>query len=735
MHRTKMKYALLTTALLNSVSAFASDDSAESEQKYIERINILGNDNGLRREAGSATLIGETELEKFKFDDINRVLYSVPGVNIREEDGYGLRPNIGFRGATPDRSKKITVMEDGVLIGPAPYSAPAAYYFPMMSKMTAVEVFKGPAATKYGPFTVAGALNMGTRQVPESSEGMVDLSVGSDGYKKAKGYIGDKVGDFGYLVEAVHVDANGFKELDGGGDTGFDKNDIMAKFRYDYNSKASEQVFELKIAYADELSNETYLGLTDSDFAVNPNRRYAASQKDRMKWQHNQVQLTHFWRSLTHNFDITTRAYRHDFERSWFKVNNFKNFGGISVDIQDVLAGRIDDPIYYNILTGAADSLLESQKIILGDNDRTYYSQGIQTEFYWDTNLFGLTHTFNGGIRYHQDQIERNHTEDAFFMRDGNLVTDGSETVATTTNREKTDAVSVFLRDTIYINALELTLGLRGEFLDATYQNRKVGQEGDWLKKETNIWLPSVSAFYQLSDNAGLLFGIHEGFIPTSPKESLAIEIENSVNYEFGGRYQDGSDKLEIVAFFNDISNLKESCSFANCNNNSDVEFQAGAADVYGLEVSGRTIFETALSFDVPVSIVYTYTDSEFKTSFDSGFPSWGIIEAGDELPYLPAHQLAINIGMAASGWDINVNPRFIDEMLEASGEGEVLSGRSTKAYWILDASASYELDNNSVIYVKAENIFDRQEVISRRPYGARPSKPQQFYIGYQYSF
>ncbi|NQZ26273.1 MAG: TonB-dependent receptor [Colwellia sp.] len=739
--------AQTTTAASTASNINEIADGISNKVDFIERIQIIGRGDKLRTEGGSATLIGEAELEKFKFDDINRVLYNVPGVNIREEDGYGLRPNIGFRGATPERSKKITVMEDGILIGPAPYSAPAAYYFPMMSKMTSIEVFKGPAAIKYGPNTVAGALNMTTRAVPDAQEGMIDLSAGSDGYSKVHGYYGTSIGDLGVLVEAINMQADGFKELDGGGstlygngdgNTGFDKNDIMAKFRYDLTTGSVDHTFGLKVSYADEKSNETYLGLTDDDFYASPDRRYAASELDNMDWQHEQFQFTHFMQ--TNDFDITTRVYRNNFQRSWFKINGFKKFDNQYSDLQDILANPEDDgnADFYQVLTGQADSAGEHEKIIVGDNAREYYSQGIQTELYFEQQLFGLNHKFNIGARFHQDQIERNHTEDTFDMRDGHLVSDGEAQVKGSTNREQTDAIAVFFKDTIKYDALDITLGLRGEFIDSTYQNRVVGKEDDWQKKSSHIWLPSLSLFYTVNENLGLLFGVHEGFIPTSPKEGPETEIENSVNYEFGGRFYQGDLQAEAIFFYNDMSNLKESCSFSaasSCSDNLDKEYNGGEVDVYGLEFSTSYTAKLSEQLDVPMSVVYTYSDSEFKNSFESDFTMWGTITAGDGLPYLAEHQLTLNLGLTAEQWDINFIARYVGEMLEASGEDVTLSGETTEAYVVVDLSASYYLGQYGKVYIKADNILDSQEIVSRRPYGARPSKPQQMFVGYQYSF
>jgi Fe(3+) dicitrate transport protein len=347
-------------------------------------MSVIGSKEDLIKSTGSVTLIDELELEKFEYDDIGRILATVLGVNIRQEDGYGLRPNMGFRGVTPERSKKINIMEDGVLISPAPYSASAAYYFPNTTRMTAIEVTKGPSTIKYGPNTVAGTLNLISRQVPESQEGALDIGVGTDKYGKLHAYYGNTINDFGFLIEGLHFKADGFKELDGGGDTGFDKSDLMAKFNYRLDGDDYSQLIELKLSYGEETSDETYLGLTDSDFAENPYRRYVSSRLDQMNWEHQQVQLTHHIKFSS--FDATTRVYRNDFERDWFKVNEFSSSqGGFVPTLLQILRDPTSEQNlpYYQTLTGDRDSTLR-EILVPSTNAREYYSQGMQIDFAWN---------------------------------------------------------------------------------------------------------------------------------------------------------------------------------------------------------------------------------------------------------------------------------------------------------------------------------------------------------------
>lgn len=692
-------------------------------------VSVVG--TRVKQTSGSAHVISPKQLGRFKNDDPHKVLNSVPGVYVRGEDGFGLRPNIGIRGAMSDRSKKITLMEDGVLFGPAPYSAPAAYFFPLMMRMQSVRVIKGPSAITYGPHTVGGAIDLVTAPIPSERRGFVDISVGQFMHRKVHLQQGLADDHYGILIEAAHLANDGFKQLDGGGDTGFARNEIMLKGRYVLGSViAPISEFEIKLGYSGEISNETYLGLTDEDFRASPYRRYGASQLDRMEYHRTQFQLTHRAK-LSRDVDIVSTAYRHDLHRSWRKVNGFRG-----ASIVDVLRNP-DDPrnaVFYGVLTGGIAPSTDAETLLVGPNDRRFVSQGIQSAITMRKKTGPIKHRIEYGLRFHYDSIRRLHTQDGFLVQGNELVPEESPTETTADNDANTIAYSMHAIDAMTWGPLTVTAGARLESIRSEMDNRTTGVKDLTIQQ---VIVPGAGAFLALPRDIGLFAGVHQGFSPVPPGQNDIVRPEKSTNYEAGVRYSPRRFRAEIVGFYNDYRNLTNICTFSTgcVLDNLDQQSDGGTARVLGFEAYAESELEVKKGLFVPGRLSYTFTDARFLTDFQSADPIFGNVRAGDELPYVPAHQLTASIGVEMKKWGVNLSGTYTGKMREVAGQGDIPEGYATDDFFLLDASANVRILRWLTLYGVGRNLLDAAYIVSRRPYGARPGAPRWIQIGAKAEF
>jgi Fe(3+) dicitrate transport protein len=709
------------------------DDSEAIDEEMFElrEVEVSYEREDLFDVGGSAHVVDEDTLETYEPDDVHEIVLQVPGVYVRQEDAFGLRPNIGIRGANAERSKKVTLMEDGVLLGPAPYSAPAAYYFPIVTRMVGLEVFKGPSAVMYGPQTIGGAVNLVTRDVPVGPAAGIDVAGGLEPYGKVHAYGGYGGERAGILFEGVHLQSAGFKEIDGGGDAGFNKQEFMLKLRA--NSDLESRVFhrfDLKLGYSREISHETYLGLTDEDFRQDADRRYAASRLGRMDWDRAQIALSHTMQ-VGDSFDLITTAYHHQFERSWRKLNRFSGGPTLSEVLQnpDTAANRV----FYEVLTGAADTSSPSvDALLIGTNARAFVSEGIQTRGRYRRERHGFSHQLEVGLRLHHDAIERTHTEDGYSMQDGELVPLDADTLLNTRNRGETTAFAAYGMYGLTFRGLTLKPGLRTEVISTALRNRLSDQR---VQNDQRVIVPGIGAHYAFTDKLGVLAGVHQGFSPVAPGQPDEVEPERSINYELGTRYSDERTQLEAIGFFNDYSNLIGTCTFSvGCTDEMiDRQFNAGEVFVWGLETVASRTFEIADRFQLPIYLTYTYTDSRFQAAFDSDNPQFGDVEEDDRLPYVPRHQGALRVGFQqGSAYGVYVSATYVGEMREEAGRGDE-PGLITDDYVLVDVVGEVELFEGLRAYAKVKNITNTQAIVSRRPFGARPTRPLFGMIGLKY--
>ena len=718
-------------------------DVLQSQEVIVAREMLLGGTGKITGIPGSAHFIGQDQLGKHNNIDIHRVLKSIPGINIQEEDGYGLRPNIGMRGTGVERSQKISLMEDGVLIAPAPYSAPAAYYFPTVSRMESIEVRKGSSQIKYGPFTTGGALNLISTRIPVSLIGKLRLNGGGHGQNGIYAAAGNSYENFGFVTEYNQHKSSGFKNLDIGGNTGFEKEDYLIKLRLNTSRNARfYQSFTVKLSQTDEVSNETYLGLTDDDFTANPLRRYTASQKDVMNSKHQQVSATHLI-MLNDKVDVTTTMYRNEFDRNWYKLDRVR----ATVDSSPSNIGAIlSDPASYTqeyaIITGASSN--NDNALELKANNRSYLSSGVQSIVGIQLgNRDNTLHQIELGARYHEDEVDRFQWVDLYRMNSSimNLTEQGIP--GTESNRfSNAEAFAYFAQYRVSRGKFTAVPGIRYETmkLDRTDFGKtdpeRTGSSASYRENNISIWIPGIGLEYDVNTDISLFTGIHRGFSPPGSKDGT--DPETSINYELGANISNKNLGTQIVFFYNNYDNLLGSDLAGAGGSGSGDLLNGGHVEVKGMEYSARYDLSALTSvqhYSFPVTVAYTFTDARFKNGFDSDYEPWGTVTTGDELPYLPRHQFSFSGGIASQMWQLDMTGKYNGKVRTVAGQGTIFAKQSVDSHFTLDANLEYTLTRNNRLYAGVKNAFDTVYIVSRRPAGVRPGLPRTFLIGLKTDF
>ena len=738
-----MKKSTLATTI--SFVLLANSALAHSPKAADETVTIYGNATNAQAATGAAQYIGEEELAKFVYSDIQRVIRQIPGVSVQVEDGYGLRPNISIRGVATERSGRITLLEDNILIAPAPYSAPSAYYFPTIGRMSAIEVVKGPAAITQGPYTIGGALNMVSTPIPETQGGQVTLEAAQDATYRLHANFGEKLDNgFGYLVEAHQWQSDGFQSIDrSDSNTGLDVSDLTAKLAYAPTDSAHS--VELKLQVTDQDSEQSYLGLTDEDFSQNSTRRYGLSELDNISTEHSQVILRYGY-EINQNMNFTATVYNNQHERNWFKtegidldgsdnaqdfsssswsnvisaLNNNESLNGVSVSqLQGILDGDIDTA---------------QGSIQIRSNAREYFSRGIQFGLYWDKTVGEVKHQLEVGVRLHEDEEDRLQRNSTYQQINGQLQLNDLGELGNAGNRvQEAQALAVHVYDRIEFGNWVLTPGIRFEDIEQQRTRFNDGETRtfrDDRENNTQVVLPGLGALYKIDESFTLVAGAHKGF--TAPSNSPDVREEEAINYELGFRFANNKLNAEAIYFLSDYDNLLGECTASS---GSDCEigdaFNGDAATVQGIEFVLKTELTEFNGITVPFNITYTFIDSEFDTDIaDTAF--FGDVSAGDSIPYIPENQGQISLGLEANNWSAYVNGVYVDAVCVRASCAEF---EKTDGSFTVDFSGNYQLSNDLKLFARIENLTDEQDIVSRQPYGARPNKTRTFSVGAQYSF
>lgn len=715
----KLNQLSLAFALAFSAPVVIADNQIETPENgdaskkapTLASIQVIGTAEKLEKAPGSATIIDQSELQSSRALTVNEALRKVPGVNVRDEEGFGLRPNIGIRGLNPSRSTKVLILEDGIPAMYAPYGDNATYYHAPIERYDRIEVLKGTGILRFGPQTVGGIVNYITPEPTEDLSGRAQVSVGTRDYLGVDASFSTN----GFYVHGSHKQGDGARD-----NTHLNQTDLFAKYVADISDN---QGVTVRANILREDSDVGYTGITDAELA-NFGSQYNPFGNDNFSIKHHALSLTHEWR-FGEGDELNTSFYYADFLRDWWRQSSTTTDTQCGNGFRDArFAGLAVDPDACNSTQGRL---------------RAFYTRGVEPRLTLHHGLFGSESTFEAGLRYHTEVQER-------LQLNGSSPNAHTGTVAED-NRRELDAVAMFVSNTFHWGDFTLTPSLRHERINFYRLNKLTDQSA---RSEMNDTVAGIGANYKFSDALTLFVGSHEGFAPPRVEDiinnsggSVDVDAERSRNSEIGIRGKLANNfGYEATYFHNDFSNQIVVGSIAG----GSTPLAQGETLYRGLEFAlnwnKQALQSREGEFYANLSLTLLPTarqDSPFLAVV-GGAVVGGSAE-GNRLPYAPKQTATLRVGYTKGAWDgsiemQSVSSQFSDfantELPVANGNGQLgeIAGYNT-----FSATLNYEPELEGWSgFITIKNLTNREYIVDRTR-GILLGNPRQIVTGLRFSF
>lgn len=674
---------------------------------------LAGTPDSLSEVPGSIDRISKPELESSRVFNFSEALRKIAGVNVRDEEGFGLRPNIGIRGTNPTRSAKVLLLEDGMPLAYAPYGDNASYYHPPIERYESIEVLKGSSQIVFGPQTIAGVINYLTPNPTTKPTFALALTGGDRRYFNG-GFTGSGTfGRTGIFAHYTRKQGDGSRE-----NTNSKLNDVTAKTVQTINDR---NAVTLKFSYYGEDSNVTYSGLTASEYAADRNGNpFRNDVFDGGRLGFSAVYTTVF----SPGASLTTNAYLNRFKRDWWRQssNSGQRPNRLNVD---------------------ADCRSMSDLYTTCGNEgrlRRYDTFGIEPRF--DVNYNGgklFRGELRAGFRLHRETQDRR-------QLNGDLPTSRDGFVAEL-NYRSNFAQSGFVQHRFIFGNLAITPGLRLERIEIERENRLVSP---FLRGRTtvNATIPGIGVAYSGFAKTTIFAGVHRGFSPPRAEDIISnaggvidLEPEKSWNYELGVRTSPlGGLQFEATAFRLDYENQIVPASLAG--GVGSLLTNGGETLQQGVEFSALVETGTMLRSRHNLYFRGAFTllpTAEFTgVRFSSVTPA--LLIKGNRLPYTPETLATTSIGYShqrgvnAFVENVFIGGQFSDDLNTITGTANGQRGLIAKQnYW--NATANYNVERiKTTFFVTVKNLTDKTYIVDRSR-GILPSMGRNVQAGVKVNF